>query len=120
MNFENTPGGKLVAEMRKNTQELFVVPNSWLPAELHDNVRGGRTLARLNELCEKRDGETAHRKLKALKAENVARYRAELEAGSEISYDGHRDDIQLHKNEMALVAGMVSGGIIDADDLLED
>ena len=30
------------------------------------------------------------------------------------------DEIQLHKNLMAFVGGMVSGGMIDADDLLED
>ena len=132
--FENTIGGKLVAELRQATRELIVVPNSCLPAEMHDNVRGGRTLARLEELCEKRDGITAHTKLKALKARNVERLAAQVEAKSvfaahgdfvdltgELDYsDNECDDLQLTKNMQALVGGMVNGGLIDADDLLED
>ena len=134
MKFENTPGGKLVAELRQATRELIVVPNSCLPAEMHDNVRGGRTLARLEELCEKRDGITAHTKLKALKARNVERLAAQVEAktirnghgdfvdlDSALDYSNNEcDDLQLTKNMQALVGGMVSGGLIDADDLLED
>lgn len=135
--FENTIGGKLVAELRKVTREMIVVPNSCLPAEFHDDVRGGRTLARLEELCEKRDGITAHTKLKALKARNVERLRKQFEAkaqynthkggtdfvdlDSEFDYsDNECDDLQLTKNMQALVGGMVNGGLIDADDLLED
>ena len=132
--FENTIGGKLVAELRKVTREMIVVPNSCLPAEFHDDVRGGRTLARLEELCEKRDGITAHTKLKALKARNVERLAAQVEAKSvfaahgdfvdltgELDYsDNECDDLQLTKNMQALVGGMVNGGLIDADDLLED
>lgn len=132
--FENTIGGQLVAELRQLTREMIVVPNSCLPAEMHDNVRGGRTLARLEELCEKRDGITAHTKLKALKARNVERLAAQVEAKSvfaahgdfvdldgELDYsDNECDDLQLTKNMQALVGGMVNGGIIDADDLLED
>ncbi len=134
MKFENTPGGKLVAELRQATRELIVVPNSCLPAEMHDNVRGGRTLARLEELCEKRDGITAHTKLKALKARNVERLAAQVEAktirnghgdfvdlDSALDYsDNECDDLQLSKNMQAMVGGMISGGIIEADDLLED
>lgn len=132
--FENTIGGQLVAELRQLTREMIVVPNSCLPAEMHDNVRGGRTLARLEQICEKRDGITAHTKLKALKARNVERLAAQVEAKSvfaahgdfvdldgELDYsDNECDDLQLSKNMQALVGGMVNGGIIDADDLLED
>jgi len=132
--FENTIGGQLVAELRQLTREMIVVPNSCLPAEMHDNVRGGRTLARLEQLCEKRDGITAHTKLKALKARNVERLAAQVDSKSvfaahgdfvdltgELDYsDNECDDLQLTKNMQALVGGMVNGGIIDADDLLED
>ena len=45
--FSKTEGGRIYAELVKLTQEMIVVPNSCLPAEFHDNVRGGRTLARL-------------------------------------------------------------------------
>ena len=131
--FENTIGGQLVAELRQLTREMIVVPNSCLPAEMHDNVRGGRTLARLEQMCEKRDGITAHTKLKALKARNVERLAAQVDSKSvfaahgdfvdltgELDYsDNECDDLQLTKNMQALVGGMVNGGIIDADDLLE-
>ena len=132
--FENTIGGQLVAELRQLTREMIVVPNSCLPADMHDNVRGGRTLARLEQMCEKRDGITAHTKLKALKARNVERLAAQVEAKSvfaahgdfvdltgELDYsDNECDDLQLTKNMQALVGGMVNSGIIDANDLLED
>jgi len=137
MKFENTPGGKLVAELRQATRELIVIPNSCLPAEMHDNVRGGRTLARLEELCDKRDGVTEHTKKQAIKARNIEKLRKQFEAkaqyhthkggtdfvdlDSEFDYsDNECDDLQLTKNMQALVGGMVNGGLIDADDLLED
>lgn len=135
--FSKTVGGQLVAQMEKLVQELIVVPNSCLPAEFHDDVRGGRTLARLNEMTDKRDGITEHTKLKALKARNVERLREQFEAkaqynthkggtdfvdlDSEFDYSGNEcDDLQLTKNMQALVGGMINGGLIDADDLLED
>jgi|TARA_B100000085_G_C18413067_1_gene459434 hypothetical protein len=137
MKFENTPGGKLVAELRQITREMIVVPNSCLPAEMHDNVRGGRTLARLEELCDKRDGITEHTKKQAIKARNIEKLRKQFEEKaqfhthrggtdfvdleSEFDYsDNECDDLQLTKNMQALVGGMVNGGLIDADDLLED
>ena len=73
-------------------------------------------------------------KLKALKARNVERLAAQVDSKSvfaahgdfvdltgELDYsDNECDDLQLTKNMQALVGGMVNGGIIDADDLLED
>ena len=137
MKFENTIGGKLVAELRQITREMIVVPNSCLPAEMHDNVRGGRTLARLEELCDKRDGITEHTKKQAIKARNIEKLRKQFEEKaqfhthrggtdfvdleSEFDYsDNECDDLQLTKNMQALVGGMVNGGLIEADDLLED
>jgi len=132
--FSNPETGRMFDELARLVREMIVVPNSCLPAEMHDDVRGGRTLARLEELCEKRDGITAHTKLKALKARNVERLAAQVEAKSvfaahgdfvdltgELDYsDNECDDLQLTKNMQALVGGMVNGGLIDADDLLED
>jgi len=134
MKFENTPSGKLLAEFRTAIMESITVPNHLLPAEFHDDVRGCRTLARLDQLCDKRDGVSEHTKLKALKARNVERLAAQVEAKSvfaahgdfvdlsgELDYsDNECDDLQLTKNMQALVGGMVNGGLIDADDLLED
>lgn len=135
--FSKTEGGRIYAELVKLTQEMIVVPNECLPAEFHDNVRGGRTLARLNEMTDKRDGITEHTKKQAVKARNIeklskqfetlAQYKThkggtdfvDLSDGFDYS-DNECDDLQLTKNMQALVGGMVNGGLIDADDLLED
>ena len=85
--FENTVGGRLVKELETAIKECLVVPNGWLPEELHANVRGGRTLARLEKMCDKRDGVTDHRKLKALKDENIENYRKQFEESGADVYD---------------------------------
>ena len=116
---------QLFARFEKAIQECIMVPNSWLTEELHDNVRGGRTLARLEQLCDKRDGLTAHRKLKALKARNIERLAAQVKGQGEIDgpldwSQNEVDEIAQHRVEQAFVGGMISGGLIEADDLLED
>ena len=116
--FENTVGGKLVKAYEQAVKECLVVPNHMLPEDYHDNVRGGRTLARLDEMCDKRDGVTEHKKLKALKAENIERYRKQWEENESIAYDGHIDDLQLTKNLMAFCDACPDIEI-DEDDLLE-
>lgn len=125
----------LNAFMQRLFADCIEVPNSWLPSEFHDNVRGGRTLERLEELCAERDREaTQHQLDKQAKARNIERLAAQVEAksryaahgdfidlDSELDYnDNETDAIKLHRNMMALVGGMVNGGLIDADDLLED
>ena len=133
---------KTVEEMLKELEvavmECIVVPNDMLPESFHDDVRGGRTLARLDEMCEDiADGETAHQKAKAAKARNIEKLRKQVEEKSiftthkggtdfvdlseGLDYsDNEADEVQLHKNMMAMVGGMVNSGMIDADDLLED
>lgn len=135
--FSKTEGGRIYAELVKLTQEMIVVPNSCLPAEFHDDVRGGRTLARLNELTDKRDGITEHTKKQAIKARNIAKLRKQFEEKAQYKThkggtdfvdlsdgfdysDNECDEIALHRAECALIGGMVNGGLIDADDLLED
>ena len=105
-------------KLKEAVKECIVVPNSWLPEEYHDNVRGGRTLARLDEMCDKRDGVTEHRKLKALKAENIENYRKQFEESGSFEYDGHRDDLQLYKNEMAFCTACPTIEF-DDDELME-
>ena len=131
MRFENTPSGKLLAEFRTAILECITVPNHLLPEEFHDHKSGERTLARLEELCDERDGNTEFRKLKELKARNIERLAAQVEAktirnahgdfvdlDSELDYsDNECDELQLHKNQMALVGGMFNSGMIDAEDL---
>ena len=110
---------KAIREFQAAIDAAIVVPNSWLPAELQDNKRGGRTVAKLNKLLDKRDGITEHRKLKAIKARNIARLAAQIEAGCEsLDYSGNeRNELQLDRNERAMVEGMIHAGHIDADDL---
>ena len=129
---------EMLKELEVATKEMLFVPNDLLPEAFHDDVRGGRTLARLDELCEEiADGETAHQKAKAAKARNIEKMRKQVEEKSiftthkggtdfvdlsgELDYsDNEADEIQLHKNLMALVGGMVNRGMVDADDLEEE
>ena len=115
--------------------ECIEVPNHMLPERFHDKVRGGRTLARLNELmAEEDETETAHQKAKAAKARNIEKLRkqfeekaiytthkggtdfVDMESGFDYS-ENEADEIQLAKNEYAFVRGMVNGGLIEWDDL---
>ena len=115
--------------------ECIEVPNDLLPEKYHDKIRGGRTLARLNELiAEEEETETAHQKAKAAKARNIEKLRkqfeqkaiytthkggtdfVDMESGFDYS-ENEADEIQLAKNEYAFVRGMVNGGLIEWDDL---
>ena len=111
-----------IREFKAAIDAAIVIPNNWLPAELQDRKRGGRTVTKLNKLLDKRDGITEHRKLKAIKARNIARLAAQFEAGCEsFDYSGNeRNELQLYRNECAMVEGMIHAGHIDADDLIED
>jgi len=126
---------QMLAELEVAVNECIVIPNEWLPEGYHDQTRGGRTLARLNEMCdEKQDEESEHQKVKALKARNIEKLQKQVEEkslfashgdfvdlDSELDYsDNEADEIQLHKNMMALVGGMVNSGMIDAEDLEEE
>ncbi len=116
--FENTIGGKLYKELEQAVKEMIVVPNSWLPEEYHDKVRGGRTLARLEKVCDKREGITEHQKTKALKAENIENYRKQFEENGEFEYNGHTNELQLHRNEMAFCSAHPAIEI-DEDDWMD-
>lgn len=128
-----------IDELNAHVQGVFAecieVPNEMLPEKYHDNIRGGRTLARLNELmAEEAETETAHQKAKAAKARNIEKLRKQVEEKSiykthkggtdfvdlseGLDYsDNEADEIQLAKNEYAFVRGMVNGGLIEWDDL---
>ena len=92
--------------------------------EYHDDVRGGRTIARLEQECDVREGLSEHVKLKALKARNIERLRKQVtghDIDCELDYsENETDELQQHKNEMAFVGGMISSGMIDASDLEEE
>ena len=128
-----------IDELNAHVQGVFAecieVPNDLLPEKYHDKIRGGRTLARLNELiAEEEETETAHQKAKAAKARNIEKPRkqfeekaiytthkggtdfVDMESGFDYS-ENEADEIQLAKNEFAFVRGMVNGGLIEWDDL---
>ena len=114
----NTIGGRLLLKLEKEIKECIIIPNSWLPEKYHDKVRGGRTLARLETICDKRVGITNHRKTKAIKAENIENYRKQFEQNGKFEYNGHINELQLYKNEMALCAAHPAIKI-EEDDLHE-
>jgi len=126
---------QMLAELEVVVNECIVIPNEWLPEEYHDKTRGGRTIARINELSEVLDAtHSQHLKVKAIKARNIEKLRKQVEEkslfaahgdfvdlDSELDYsDNEADEIQLHKNMVALVGGMVNSGMIDAEDLEEE
>ena len=129
----NPATGRMFDELARLVRDSIVVPNRLLPAEFQDHKSGGRSLERLEQLCDERDGNTEHRKLKELKARNVAKLAAQVEAktirnghgdfvdlDSELDYSGNEcDELARDRNMMALVGGMVNGGLLEADDFLE-
>tara|TARA_R110001606_G_scaffold258289_1_gene406060 strand:+ start:129 stop:494 length:366 start_codon:yes stop_codon:yes gene_type:complete len=115
---------QMLADLDVAISECLIIPNEWLPNEYHDDVRGGRTIARLEQECDVREGLSEHVKLKALKARNIERLRKQVtghDIDCELDYsENETDELQQHKNEMAFVGGMISSGMIDASDLEEE
>ena len=120
---------QMLEELRVATQEMIVVPNSWLPESFHNERDGGRSLAELNAMCEDiADDESEHQKTKAIKARNIERLHKQVnndngfyDLDKPFDYSENEiDEIQLHRNMAALVGGMVNGGLIDAEDLEEE
>lgn len=112
---------EMLNDLEVAVKDCIVVPNDLLPKDFHDDVRGGRTLARLDEMCEVKYGDSDHVKLKALKARNIERLRKQVtghDIDCELDYsENETDELQLHRNQMAMVGGMVNSGMIDAEDL---
>jgi hypothetical protein len=124
-NFKNTIGGKLLKKYEVAIQECITIPNHLLPEEMHDNVRECRTLKRLEKMCDKRDKNSEHKKKKATKARNIKRMAAQIQDGmtdidKPLDWSQNEcDDLQLTKNMQAMVGGMINGGMLDVDDILE-
>jgi len=124
--FENTVGGKAFFGLVEEMKETIVVSNSLLPENMRDEVRGGRTLKRLEELCDKRDGLSEHVKIKTIKERNIALLSAQVAEGEtdiDKPFDWSQnwvDEVALNRHEIAMVNAMVASGVIDADDLLEE
>ena len=81
-------------------QDHIVVPNSWLPESFRNYRDGGRTLAELEKMCDKRDGITEHTKKKDERARRVELYAKQFEQEERFDYvdiDGHSQ----YNHEMA-------------------
>ena len=101
--------------------DAVVIPNDWLPKDLHDNTRGGRTIARLSRICDEQDGITEHKKKKAIKAKNIEIYREQVDNAGEIDYNGGQvDDIQLHRNQCAIVQAWIDTRVMTSEDLEDE
>lgn len=101
--------------------DAVVIPNDWLPKDLHDNTRGGRTIARLSRICDEQDGITEHKKKKAIKAKNIEIYREQFANTGEIDYNGGQvDDVQLHRNQCAIVQAWIDTRFITSEDLEDE
>jgi hypothetical protein len=96
--------------------ECIEIPNEWLPKEYHNGVSGCRTVGNLNRILDKRDGITDHKKRKAIKAENIKKYAAQIDTCGEFDYNGKTDHDQMYRNELAFVEAMIQGGQIYIDD----
>ena len=113
--FENTIGGKLLAQLRRDIMEVIEVPNSMLPEEYHNKRDGLRTLAELDAMSTpKSDVLSDHQIEKAEKAERVEKYRQQWEENETLEYDVDED--RLHKHELAFVKGAEDAGGIESDE----
>jgi hypothetical protein len=113
--FENTIGGRLLAQLRLDTMELIEVPNHMLPEEYQNKRDGGRSLAELDAMTTpKVDVLSDHQIEKAEKAERVEKYRQQWEENETLEYDV--DEYRLHRHELAFVKGAEDAGWIESDE----
>tara|TARA_R110002110_G_scaffold264374_1_gene480107 strand:+ start:488 stop:835 length:348 start_codon:yes stop_codon:yes gene_type:complete len=109
---------QMLADLEAATMEAIWVPNELLPERYHDNREGGRTLKRIEDVYENEvEPALEHQRVKAAKAERLAKYAAEYAETGKFTYDV---DVDLqYKNEQSFCDGLISGGILDSDDFLE-
>tara|TARA_R110000824_G_scaffold13973_3_gene60083 strand:+ start:1038 stop:1373 length:336 start_codon:yes stop_codon:yes gene_type:complete len=96
----STKTQKLFAEFDEAIMQAFTVPNDWLPEKYHNHKTGCVSLERLNKKCDKQEGITDHKKLKAEKARRIEDYRQQVAASGEFEYIDI-DEHKLYKNQMA-------------------
>ena len=110
--FENTIGGQLLAQLRRDIMEVIEVPNSMLPEEYQNHRDGHRTLAELDAMTtEEVETLSDYQIEKAEKAERVEKYRQQWEENETIEYDV--DEYRLHKHQLAFVKGAENAGWIE-------
>ena len=121
---------ELMNYMQEGLADCLTFDNEILPTSFHDDVRGYRTAEKLEAMCEAVEADSEYRRIKEIKARNVERLAAQVDAlaiksnGKIVELDGEIDysqneinDVQLTKNMLAMVDGMVNGGILNQEDL---
>ena len=113
--FENTIGGQLLAQLRRDIMEVIEVPNHMLPEEYHNKRDGGRSLAELEAMMEVKEPKLSdHQIEKAEKAQRVEKYRQQWEENETLEYDV--DEYKLHRHQLAFVKGAENAGWIESDE----
>jgi hypothetical protein len=90
---------ELLKKAEKIIQKCLFVPNELLPEEYHNKKTGYVSLAKLEKKCDKRDGISDAKKLKAEKLRRVGLYREQMQSDDKIEYvdiDHHK----LYTNQM--------------------
>ena len=109
---------QLKAELEAATMEALWIPNEVLPERYHDDREGGRTLDRIQEVYEREvEPNLEYQRIQAEKATRVAKYAAEYAERGEFDYDVDPD--MQYKNEQSFCNGLIRGGVLDADDFME-
>ena len=77
----------MLKEFEQAVLECFVAPNHILPKEFHNERTGYVSLAKIDKMCDKRDGLSDHEKEKIEKTRRVELYRKQFENNGEIYYE---------------------------------
>jgi hypothetical protein len=116
MKISNPETQALFDALARNTREMIVVPNSWLPEEYHNNRDGGRSLQELSDMATvKMETETQHQKLKREKSERAENYRKQWE-NSETPLDYDEDSDKLYRNQLTFVGVMIKTGVMNEEE----
>ena len=92
---------QMIEDADRTTAEGVVIPNSWLLEEWHDKKRGGRTCARLNKICDKKEGLSEYKKNRDARARNIEPYSQQFEQEGRFDYDQERNEDKLYANQQA-------------------
>ena len=109
---------ELKTRLDEAVQEAIWVPNELLPERYHDNREGGSTVKRINDIY---DAEILPnlewKQMQAEKAERLEKYATEYAESGTITYDVN--DHRQYNNEQSFCDGLITSGILDADDFIE-
>jgi len=90
---------ELLKKAEKVIKQCFIVPNEILPEEYHNKKTGYVSLEKLDKKCDKRDGISNAKKLRAERFRRVELYRKQMETENTIEYVDI-DEYKLYNNEM--------------------